>query len=481
MGIRVLMETLESVFPHVPVSTLQRVCDMFDGNIEAASSYIVENEWRSIRASNGSYEGTTTIPNSATNESTLTAPMFIVSTQYNLVDNERSEMNPVQVHEPQEAIEEEDEGEDDEDEDEEDEEEDEDDDDENATPYYDSGDEAFFQGELLPLNKRIRVTATREFSDSLKSEFYWASFDGVVVQKSLIELLNINPSKLAHNRITLLNKSSKVLGSQEAFSELKSVLWEPLCPTGEMYQDLKNELKASTGQKRRRVEVGRDGFFAHFFSITELDVMWRSVLHAHLFNHKFGERLEFHSASGGVFVNNVSHFIMGVPAPYSRFHRRDFDELSHLHTSLSHGRAFGTGEMPLSTFKCCLILPCQAEEPEIFRIGRNVHMLLKLPQSLYYCTPGACSSIPLDPVKSMDREQAHDTHFDHEDESHMTEESFRQFAKYRIQKEEKIVAETKDGNVSLELDRFCSYKTSCKVEYSLQYLKLQGWHRRLSA
>ena len=164
---------------------------MFDGNIEAASSYIVENEWRSIRASNGSYEGTTTIPNSATNESTLTAPMFIVSTQYNLVDNERSEMNPVQVHEPQEAIEEEDEGEDDEDEDEEDEEEDEDDDDENATPYYDSGDEAFFQGELLPLNKRIRVTATREFSDSLKSEFYWASFDGVVVQKSLIGTVRI--------------------------------------------------------------------------------------------------------------------------------------------------------------------------------------------------------------------------------------------------------------------------------------------------
>lgn len=171
--------------------------------------------------------------------------------------------------------------------------------------------------------------------------------------------------------------------------------------------------------------------------------MWRSVLHAHLFNHKFGEKLEFHSASGGVFVNYVCDSITGKLTSNCRFHRRDFDELSHLHTSLSHGRAFGIGEMPLSTFKCCLMLPCQADESEIFRVGRNVHMLLKLPRCLYYCTPGACSAIPLDPARSTNREQENETHLDHEGENRMTEESFRQHAKYRVLKEEvRIVIST---------------------------------------
>lgn len=41
---------------------------------------------------------------------------------------------------------------------------------------------------------------------------------------------------------------------------------------------------------------------AHFFSVSDLDMIWRSVMHAHLFNARFGDMIEFHTASCGVYV-----------------------------------------------------------------------------------------------------------------------------------------------------------------------------------
>jgi hypothetical protein len=45
---------------------------------------------------------------------------------------------------------------------------------------------------------------------------------------------------------------------------------------------------------------------AYFFPVKELDMVWRSVMHAHLFKGRFGETIEFHTASGGAYVCHES-------------------------------------------------------------------------------------------------------------------------------------------------------------------------------
>uniref|UniRef100_K3W566 CUE domain-containing protein n=1 Tax=Globisporangium ultimum (strain ATCC 200006 / CBS 805.95 / DAOM BR144) TaxID=431595 RepID=K3W566_GLOUD len=42
------METLQNVFPSVPVSALERVLDICDQNVETASEWILENNWRDL-------------------------------------------------------------------------------------------------------------------------------------------------------------------------------------------------------------------------------------------------------------------------------------------------------------------------------------------------------------------------------------------------------------------------------------------------
>ncbi|KAF1777608.1 hypothetical protein GQ600_5544 [Phytophthora cactorum] len=70
--------------------------------------------------------------------------------------------------------------------------------------------------------------------------------------------------------------------------------------------------------------------------------------------------------------------------PLLEFSTRDFDELMHIHTSTRSSRAASLVFSPLSSLKCCLILPCTANEDEIFRVGRNIHTTLKIKGSLYF-------------------------------------------------------------------------------------------------
>eukprot|EP00644_Phytophthora_capsici_P002471 jgi/Phyca11/563119/estExt2_Genewise1.C_PHYCAscaffold_110228 len=79
----------------------------------------------------------------------------------------------------------------------------------------------------------------------------------------------------------------------------------------------------------------------------------------------------------------------------------------HIQSSAGSSRVALLGLSPLATLKCCLLLPCLAEEEEIFRVGKNIHSLLKVQGNLYYTS-------------------------DEANDSKMTEERFRQFARYRV-------------------------------------------------
>ena len=172
----------------------------------------------------------------------------------------------------------------------------------------------------------------------------------------------------------------------------------------------------------------------------------------------------------------------------------------HIHTNItapsSRMSALGVSSA-MTMLKCCLILPCEATETEIFRVGKHLHSLLKLQGSLYYRTVDT-----LDQESRVQREeqekqrgQSSDSHSSEtqegeddtsgdgtttNDEGKMTEDSFRRFAKYRIKKEETTVEDSADKH-QLVTDHFLAYQTQNKVEYSLQTLLLNGWDRRMSS
>jgi hypothetical protein len=114
-----------------------------------------------------------------------------------------------------------------------------------------------------------------------------------------------------------------------------------------------------------------------------------------------------------------------------RFSKRDFDELMHAYTTISSSsRSLSFGASPLSGIRCCLLLPCEASENEIFRVGKHLHTLLKIQGSLYYRT----LDVTLDEGATSNRDN-NPVHLLNED-GKLSEESFRRFARYRIKKEE---------------------------------------------
>lgn len=143
-------------------------------------------------------------------------------------------------------------------------------------------------------------------------------------------------------------------------------------------------------------------------------MVWRSIMHAHLFNGRFGELIEFHSAATG------------------SFSKMDFDELQHIYTTItSASRTTSLAISPLTNLKVCLLLPCEANEPEIFRVGKHLHTLLKLSGPLYYRTMDSSKRREngTEASSSMSSDLLNE-------DGKLTEESFRRFARYRIKKEE---------------------------------------------
>ncbi|KAJ0409466.1 hypothetical protein P43SY_002356 [Pythium insidiosum] len=187
---------------------------------------------------------------------------------------------------------------------------------------------------------------------------------------------------------------------------------------------------------------------AHFFSISELDMVWRSVMHAHLFNGRFGEIIEFHTAACGAF------------SP------RDFDELMHIHTTAASSSSRSSSLMmsPLSGLKCCLVLPCMATDEEIFRVGKHLHSLLKLPGSLFF------RSIDISRLDVENNPQQSSVADLLNEDGNLTEESFRRFAQYRITKEE--MESSRDGaeKDTMGVDHFLQFQRQRKVQHSLEVL-----------
>lgn len=165
-------------------------------------------------------------------------------------------------------------------EEEDEEEEDEDDEEEEEEEEGNGREEDYYIDRLLPLTKRRKIEHTPKEKMDGKEERYYVCFDEeVVVQKSLIEMLNMALSKLAHGSVMLLNDEVKTMSEEKAGIELKSVV------------------------KKENI-----GYWMYPYSVAELDIIWRSVLHAHLFNHKFGKIIEFHTLSA---IGYVDVYIVG--------------------------------------------------------------------------------------------------------------------------------------------------------------------------
>ncbi|KAG6956697.1 hypothetical protein JG688_00011303 [Phytophthora aleatoria] len=221
------METLRGVFPAVPTEALLRVVRMLpdewenpaafaltltlsimeqleicDQSVAVASTWLLENEWQDLlEASQEEDEGEdVTIATNVTPNKTSAAP---VMTQPVGEEGEPARQGGIMVVSTEapggreEDFESEDEDEEDGDE---------------EDMYYDSEDEGVSMVEkILPLAKRIKITTLREERDEIKTDDFWVAFDGKVVIKSMIELLNTTLSKLAHGKVVLLSIPAKEL------------------------------------------------------------------------------------------------------------------------------------------------------------------------------------------------------------------------------------------------------------------------------
>lgn len=137
--------------------------------------------------------------------------------------------------------------------------------------------------------------------------------------------------------------------------------------------------------------------------------------------------------------------------------KRDFDELMHIQSSAGSSRVALLGLPSLATLKCCLLLPCQAEEEEIFRVGKNIHSLLKVQGNLYYGVGNTS---------------------DEANDSKMTEERFRQFARYRVKENESAHDSPRPSKAVV--DPYMSYQQPRNSSYSLECLDGDKWTCRLS-
>ncbi|KAL4094684.1 hypothetical protein PRIC1_010342 [Phytophthora ramorum] len=513
------METLRGVFPTVPTEALLRVLEICDQSVAVASAWLLENDWQDIMledeeaaapAANIAPSAANITPSAANvtiarDADTLVQQNRVASTEVRVADRSNQDQRVTNTLPPhltrgstglfgfEAEFDSEDEDEAagiEEGDEEEDEEEDEDD------VYYDSGDELGFRvGGVPPMTKRAKVFKSEGKTGD--NEF-WVAFDDQVMTKSMIDLLNTTLTKLAHSKVVLLSQPVKEVEEKDAIMKLRSVIavrdiadegvveggMQPPrdasnrrgialacllngstpCATPDIEETRKSlgssESSAiftsdvSTGQKRKRTvtaDTPTRGFFAHFFPIKELDMVWRTVMHAHLFKGRFGDTIEFHTASGGAFT------------------KRDFDELMHVQSSALSSRAASLGFSPLATLKCCLILPCLANEEEMLRVGRNIHSVLKVQGNVYY--------------QVIDRSQISSSGGPRldlpNDDGKLTEERFRQFSRYRVRVETDDSENPKPASVGV--DPYLSYQQNRTPNYRLDILEADKWSCRLTS
>ncbi|CAH0482742.1 unnamed protein product [Peronospora belbahrii] len=456
------MESLRNVFSTVPTEALMRVLEMCGQNVVMASAWLLENDWRDVM--DAEYDHVAAISTSVMSDgpsSLHTANIDAMDATSVVSEHNRTMIVSTEGNNRQER--------------------------------NDSNDNHYDRRWMTvpPLTKRTKISKTRETKLHANEDDFWVTFDGQVVVKSMIELLNTTLSKLAHSKVVLLNQPALELDRAAATKKLKSVLaleetvdndydvtsgqiQSPRhainritmanllngdTPAGEKSRNSPSLILATNAisetsicQKRKRRDIAKagctpcQGFFAHFFPVGELDMVWRTVMHAHLLKRQFGEKIEFQTASGGL------------------FRKRDFDELMHLQNSVAPSRAASISFSPLSMLKCCIILPCPANEGEMFRVGRNMHSILKVQGGLYYrvldTPPFTSTSSPCD-----------DRHELLNEADEMTEEYFRRFARYRIMEKEPITT----GTTKVGGDPFMSYQEPRKTKYCLEVLDTFKW------
>ncbi|ETV64162.1 hypothetical protein, variant 3 [Aphanomyces astaci] len=421
------MDVLAQIFPDIPEGILAEVLHNCGGCVEAASDWLCEHDWHELVPDNDDDEtnqqedgeGLQHGDNSYTNANLLT-----ISTPVALeAPPAASAMPPLGPFDNPSD----DEG------DEDDEDEDDEDDEDDDNMYYDSGDDG--DGGRLgggprvpPLTSRTKISPSSDaagISSPGNEPRFWVAFDDVTMQKSMIELLNMSPTKLAHHRIAILSTPSLDKASADAI-----LLRVPSSPPQQLH--MSTTLSKGTSVKRSHATMqGGDalGYFAHFFAVNDLDMLWRSILHGHLLNRRFGTLLDFRSTS----VTKARDFdeLMNIAAHGGRRHPPSMMRRQHLDR--------------VADLTCGLATPCTAAD--MLRVGTNLHGVLSLAtgSSLYF---RAAASIPPPFVASG---------------MGLMEVSFRAGATHRIRRLESAPPET---GPSAGL----GYQPPKKIEYILQSL-----------
>ncbi|KAF0682399.1 Aste57867_25487 [Aphanomyces stellatus] len=413
------MDVLAQIFPDIPQHILERVIGICEGNVEAASDWLCENDWHELENAAGDegalidgeevvVQGGDTGNGAVARTAPTEPPTALALPPFNSLPTTGDDHGPSDE------------------EDEEDDDEDEEDDEDEDNMYFDSGDEdggggggggpAYMERRIPPLTTRTKISPSENAQGS-KEQRFWVAFDDQIMQKSMIELLNISLSKLAHHRVALLNTAVADKAAAEAKLHLQAAAAPPPTDTASMPVVVAPPVSMRAKRSHETMEqADAPGYFAHFFPASDLDMVWRSVLHGHLLNRRFGELLEFRSAASATTK------------------KRDFDELVHIHTHM--GRLPTRQHFGLSTeIKCCLLLPSATSD--IFRVGKNIHSLLTIAGSLYY--------------------RAHATIVE---DKPVAEDAFRASATHRIRREE---SESSASSV-------LGYQPPKKVEYVLQPL-----------
>ena len=191
-------------------------------------------------------------------------------------------------------------------------------------------------------------------------------------------------------------------------------------------------------------------------------MVWRSILHAHLFNCRFGPVVEFHTIMPTGLGTRCFDIIMQC---YSDTENRYSDQLGLSRHSL---------------FKVCMVLPCTDEsESNLFNIGKHLHTILKLKKPLYYRPKKQCSGSISGTMETTTGSTTGSTTTDSsttihpaETEIKLTELQHEYYSEYRIVREEiKSASSFAEENKKVSI---LGYQPTKSITYVLEKKKRVG-------